>query len=100
MSLIPLLVAAAAILALPAAGRADPLQASVASLPLDRLKATYLACDRAASRTTLDAESFSRCARVGDELLKRGFEGDLDRLLAWWREEKARSTDAGAAAER
>ena len=27
---------------------------------------------------------------VGDELLERGFDGDLDRLLAWWRLEKPR----------
>ena len=62
----------------------------MAKLPLNDLKNAYLTCDRLATELGLSPSDFRRCAVVGDELLKRGFDGDLDRLLAWWRIEKVR----------
>ena len=59
-----------------------------ASAPIDELKQTYLACDRAASRQLLDAATAAHCSFVGEALQKRAFEGSFDRLLAWWRAEK------------
>ena len=78
--------------------RAEPVPAATQALPLDRLKSVYLACDRAATQVVLDADIFSQCAIIGDELLKRGFDGDFERLLAWWRAEKARALRAEASA--
>ena len=74
------------------AGRAgaEPMHVAVAALPLEHLKLAYLGCDRAATEGRLELAAFQRCAVVGDELLKRGFDGDFDRLLAWWRAEKGR----------
>ena len=77
--------------------RAEPIHVAVAALPLDHLKTAYLGCDRAANEGALDLASFQRCVVVGDELLKRGFDGDLDRLLAWWRAEKVRFARAETA---
>jgi len=51
-----------------------------------------------AAETMLDAQTFNRCAIVGNELLKRGFNGDFERLLAWWRAEKAQAARAEASA--
>ena len=91
MNLHPLLLAAALpLLTLAGPAGADPMRLSVAALSLDHLKATYLACDKLATETLLAAGDYQRCALVGDELLERGFDGDFDRLLAWWRVEKVR----------
>jgi len=73
---------------------AEPMHAAIAALPLEHLKLAYLGCDRAANEGTLDLRSFQRCVRVGDELLRRGFDGDFDRLIAWWRAEKVRFASA------
>ena len=99
MNLHPLLLAAAlSLAALPRPAAAEPVPTSIAAFPLDHLKASYLACDKAATEAVLDAAAYQRCAVVGDELLKRGFDGDLDRLLAWWRVEKPRFAQARAEA--
>ena len=73
---------------------AEPMYAAIAALPLEHLKLAYLGCDRAANEGTLDLPSFQRCGFVGDELLRRGFDGDFDRLIAWWRAEKVRVAGA------
>ena len=90
------LLLAAAVSAGALAGRAtaEPMQVAVAALPLEHLKLAYLGCDRAANEGTLDVPSFQRCVFVGDELLRRGFDGDFDRLIAWWRAEKVRVAGA------
>ena len=91
MNLRPLLLSAASCLVLLAGpAGAEPMCASVAALSLDHLKTTYLACDKAATEAVLDASTYQRCAVVGEELLKRGFDGDFERMLAWWRLEKQR----------
>jgi hypothetical protein len=64
---------------------------ALSQAPVERLKRLYLECDRVTSRERVDATQFAQCAMVGDELLRRGFDGDFDRLLAWWRAEKSRA---------
>ena len=91
MNLCPLLLAAALPLAsLADAAAAEPTRTAVAALSLDHLKTSYLACDRAATEAVLDPLTYQRCAMVGDELLQRGFGGDFERMIAWWRVEKQR----------
>ncbi|MGZ5205796.1 MAG: hypothetical protein ACXWCU_11435 [Caldimonas sp.] len=68
----------------------------LAAVPLDRLKSAYLACDRVTSQAVVDLDRFVQCERVGDELLRRGFGGDFERLLAWWHAEKANQAAAQA----
>ncbi|MBO9649213.1 MAG: hypothetical protein J7605_11915 [Variovorax sp.] len=60
---------------------ADPQRAQVAEL-----KTVYLTCEQAASRTILDMAAAAFCSRYAEELLRRGFAGDFNQLLAWWRE--------------
>ena len=62
---------------------ADPQRAQVAEL-----KTVYLTCEQAASRTILDMAAAAFCSRYAEELLRRGFAGDFNLLLAWWREAK------------
>ena len=82
-------VAAAIALSVPAfdaQGQSVPLAAS--ERPVSLLKAEYLACDRAATQAVLAAGAAAYCSTVAEELLTRGFGGDFERLLAWWRGEK------------
>jgi hypothetical protein len=62
---------------------ADPQRAQVAEL-----KTVYLTCEQAASRTLLDMAAAAFCSRYAEELLQRGFAGDFNQLLSWWREAK------------
>lgn len=52
------------------------------------LQRVFLACDRAASRARLAMEDALQCSVVYEELKRRVFAGDDDRLLAWWRENR------------
>jgi len=88
--------AAALLLALAAVcARAQPLPAEPAP-SIAALKRQYLECDRQASTQRLDWTTASHCSIVSEQLLQRGFAGDFDRLLAWWREAR----DVAAAADR
>lgn len=72
------------------AAAAEPAARQVGASALERapvsaLMSDYLRCDRLASRQRLPTEAAAYCIAVGDELLKREFDGDFDRLVAWWR---------------
>lgn len=58
------------------------------------LKGEYLRCDRVSSQRRLSPHAFAYCADVGEQLLAREFSGDVDRLLTWWRAERASQTAA------
>ena len=81
----PLLLATALSLALLPAAHGQPAAADFSQVPLDRLKAHYLACDHAATRSVLHPATAALCSAVAEALLRRGFGGDFDGLLAWWR---------------
>ena len=51
---------------------------------LEGLKTAYLACDRAATQRRLTTAEAMECSVIAEQLLRSGFNGDLDRLLAWW----------------
>jgi hypothetical protein len=71
---------------------APPAQPWHAQLRLEQLKAVYLACDRRASTERLQVLDAQQCSVLAEALLQRGFAGDFDRLLGWWR--TARHADA------
>lgn len=73
------------LIALPFAAAA---QSPIADLPVERLKTAYLACDHVSSRRMLVIDEAQRCAEVGEALKTRLFDGDFNRLIAWWRAEK------------
>lgn len=56
---------------------------------IDQLKATYLDCDRRASIAMLDFGDAASCSLVHEELRQRGFGGDWNRMLAWWKSQRA-----------
>jgi hypothetical protein len=86
-------VAAAVLLSGACAGGAIAQQ----PVPLDALKAAYLACDRDASRRRLDVGEAALCSTVAEQLLQSGFGGDFERLLAWWRSAKLEAADGEVA---
>jgi hypothetical protein len=61
---------------------------SASERPVHLLKAEYLACDRAATQSRLPPGTAAYCSTVAEELLTRAFEGDFERLVAWWRSER------------
>lgn len=84
--------AAAAAVVEPALARATPAQ----------LKSAYLQCERQAQSTLLDFATAARCSLIYEELKRRVFDGDFERVLAWWREQRAAEVAAarsGTAAE-
>ncbi|HSV82060.1 MAG TPA: hypothetical protein VLK85_22945 [Ramlibacter sp.] len=73
-------------------------EADIPRLSVEQLKTAYLACDRDSSRGRLDALAFQNCGRIGDALLRKGFAGDFERQLTWWRNAK-RARVAGEQAQ-
>lgn len=68
------------------AARAEtPLPFAPGDPPLHDLERAYLECDRLTATGYADVETHVRCVQVGEELLWRGFGGDFDGLISWWR---------------
>jgi len=66
-------------------GHANP----AAALSDEALEARFWACDVASTQTVLSAAEGAQCVRWQDELKARRFDGDFERLLVWWRANKA-----------
>jgi hypothetical protein len=66
-------------------GQAQPTGRSEKDLPPAELKRVYLACESAASISRLTMTDVMRCSKVAEELKQRVFDGDVDKLHAWWR---------------
>lgn len=83
--------------ALQAVAQTDPWNAGrmqVAAMSVERLKAVYLACDRAATQHVLPPGVAQHCSLVGEELKQRHFDGSFDKLIEWWRAEKRKAEAA------
>jgi hypothetical protein len=52
------------------------------------LEKTFWQCEQAAGAKTLDAVMAAHCDAVTDELKKRKFGGDFERLLQWWQQNR------------
>jgi hypothetical protein len=59
-------------------------------MSIDDLKRSYVSCSDAAMKSRLDSGGTMYCSVLYEELKRRAFGGDFDRLLAW-----SRSTDGG-----
>jgi len=75
-----------------------PLPFAGGEPPLRELEFAYLECDRLTAGGYADVETYVRCKQVGDELMQRGFDGDFDRLIAWWQNTVRQQRDALAQA--
>ena len=92
---LPIRILSALVLAAAAAAAsAHSDRSQLANVPVEQLKVAYLDCDRKASRAVLDLGSAKACSLTAEELLQRGFAGNFDRLLAWWRSEVQRAEQA------
>lgn len=77
----------------PLADRAGAL-ARYEQLPQYCLKAMFMQCAAQANEQVLDFGSAAACSIGYEALLKRGFSGDFQALMAWWRTQ--RDTDSTA----
>lgn len=77
------------------ASQADPLSdragilAQYERLPQACLRALFVACSTAASRTLLDFGSAAACSMGYEALLKQGFGGNFRALMAWWNTQRS-----------
>ncbi|MGE3923442.1 MAG: hypothetical protein AB7G13_10965 [Lautropia sp.] len=69
--------------------RAPAAPATLASLTVAELERMFWVCDRMATVSVLDVDRFTSCAATADELKARRFDGDFDKMIDWWRENKA-----------
>lgn len=60
-------------------------------LSVPKLKALYLDCNDRAAATVLDIGTAAECSMIAEELLVRGFQGNFNELLGWWRSTKTSS---------
>ncbi|HJV96708.1 MAG TPA: hypothetical protein VJ608_11755 [Albitalea sp.] len=65
----------------------------MADVPLPRLQSMVLSCDLQPAANLEQTFTTAFCAFAADELRQRAFDGDHERLLAWWRDEHARLED-------
>lgn len=63
----------------------ERLHALLSAMPEGQLKQVNLNCARESGKRRLSSEEALPCSIAFDVLLKRGFDGDIDRLVAWWR---------------
>jgi hypothetical protein len=86
-------MAAAWVLAVTLGGWATPGVAGNAAADEDisiaKLEKIFWACDHAASRSFVDADTGAACVSYTDRLKQRKFNGDFGALLAWWQANKA-----------
>jgi len=59
------------------------LEGELKRVPIDELKRVYLSCDRAAAGGQLNTGGIMYCSIVYEELKRRAFGGDFEKLLAW-----------------
>jgi hypothetical protein len=68
----------------PLLGRQERL-AQLEQLPEDCLKSMVVECSAVASQQMLDAGAAASCSLSYEALLKRGFGGNFQEMLTWWR---------------
>jgi hypothetical protein len=85
-----LLVAGAMAFAPAWADRQERL-AQLETLPDTCLKTMVVKCSDTASEQMLDPGSAAACSMSYEALLKRGFGGDFQAMLAWWRSQRTAS---------
>jgi hypothetical protein len=90
-------LACAAALALPSSFTA----AQTADIPLpdltsEQLEAEYLECERSAGDGMLGIDLATHCSIVYEAFKARAFDGDFERLLAWWRQRQVAGSELDA----
>jgi len=70
----------------PVVARADRAQPGAATI--EQLKRAYLQCDHYATKGLLSQGDAAQCSSIHEALKARAFDGDFDRMLAWWKSNK------------
>ena len=78
------------------AGR-DQLLAVYDRMPRAHMERMFMRCDTESSQSMLGLQEGVLCAMVWDALLKRGFDGDVQALLVWWRAQREAQQPASSA---
>jgi hypothetical protein len=73
---------------LAAAANANTTNGERMETPVDSLKRLYLVCERAAINGTLSPDGVAYCSAVYDELTRRAFGGNFEKLWAWAKEQQ------------
>ncbi|HYD93872.1 MAG TPA: hypothetical protein VEC01_01005 [Noviherbaspirillum sp.] len=68
--------------------------ATVADLPPAEVERSYWDCEFTAIQGTIDLDAGAACSAIYEQLKADKFDGDFDRFLAWWRENKERELSA------
>ena len=53
------------------------------------LEKTFWICDHAATKAVVDVNQAVVCGAITDELRREKFDGDFEKLLIWWRLNRA-----------
>lgn len=83
-----LLVALLCMLSMLAQAQVREPPAMAARLSVATLERAFWDCDALATQVVLPPSLGADCATLADELKRRRFGGDFERMLAWWREHK------------
>ena len=54
----------------------------------DALRLAFLECENLASSALLGSADAGRCSLVYEQFLRREFQGDFAKLLAWWQAQR------------
>jgi len=71
----------------------EEMIAAFEAMPQAPLQRLFLRCARESSERLFDVGEAVPCAMAWDALLKRGFDGNVDGLLAWWRAHRDQPPD-------
>ncbi len=63
---------------------------ALADIPIAHIEKTYWDCDYAANRTIVDPSDAEFCGHAFERLKAEKFNGDFQKLLEWWKVNKAR----------
>ena len=58
------------------------------TVSLAEIEQAFWICDHAATKGGIDGDTALICVAITDELQKRKFSGDFERMVAWWRQNK------------
>ncbi|MGE5095130.1 MAG: hypothetical protein ACM3SO_08320 [Betaproteobacteria bacterium] len=70
-------------------GAANSLPSNLEHASLAQLESAFWLCDYVATNQGVTATPRAACRYVTEELKRQKFDGDFDRFIEWWRDNKA-----------
>lgn len=75
---------------------AQPANDPLPDLTNEQVESEYLECERLAAAEALGLDMASHCSIVYEAFKARAFDGDFERLLAWWHQRQVVAAEADA----